>query len=65
MDATDDFPPSIIPLALDHEIDHRYPKLLKIPLLNAEHNTVHIPRKIIIDTLQPIDVADLKISKIS
>ena len=45
LDATDNLPPDIVPLAVDHTIDHKYPKLLKIPLLNIEHNTAHIPRK--------------------
>ena len=65
LDATDDLPSGIIPLAVDHNIDHKYPKLLKIPLLNTEHSTVHIPRKTVIGKLQPLDVVDFKVSNIS
>ena len=55
----------IMPLAVDHKIDHKYPKLLKIPLPNTEQNTVCIPRKPIIGSLQPIDVEDFEVSNIS
>ena len=65
LDATDDLPPDIIPLVVDHKIDHKYPKLLKIPLLNTQYNTVHIPRKTIIGKLQPIEVEDFEVSSIS
>ena len=34
-----DDPSGIISLAVDHKIDHKYPKLLKILFLNTEHNT--------------------------
>ena len=44
-DAADDLPSGIIPLAVDHKIDHKYPKLLKIPLCNTEYNTIYILRK--------------------
>ena len=47
LDAIDDLPSGIIPLSVDHKIGHKYPKLLKIPLLNTEHNIVHIPRNTI------------------
>ena len=56
--ATDDLPSGIIPLAVEHKIDHRYPRLLKIPLFNTKHNAVHIPRKTIIGNLWPIEVED-------
>ena len=52
-------------LAVDHKIDHRYPKLLKISLLNTENNTVQIPWKPIIGNLQSIEVEDFEISNIS
>ena len=32
-------------MVVDHKLHHKYPKLLKIPLLNTEHNTIYIPRK--------------------
>ena len=48
---------------MDHKIDDKYPKLLKIPLLNMEHNTVHILRKAI-GNLQPIEVEDFEVSNI-
>ena len=33
LNASEDLPSGIIPLAVDHRIDHKYPKLLNIPLL--------------------------------
>ena len=51
LDATDNLAPDIIPLEVDHKIDHKYPKLLGIPLLNTENNAVQIPRKTIIGRL--------------
>ena len=65
LDATDDLPSGIIPFAVDHKIDYKYPKLLQIPLPNTMQNTVHIPRKTVIGKFQPVDVADLKISNMS
>ena len=65
LDAVDDLPSGIIPLAVDHKIDHEYPKLLKTPLLNTKHSKVHIPRKTVIGNVQPIDVEDFEVSNIS
>ena len=65
MDATNNLPPGIIPLAVDHKIDHKYPKLMHITLLNMEHNTVQIQRKTVTGKLQPIDVTDSKANSIS
>ena len=44
LDAVDDLPSGIIPLAVDHKIDHKYPKLLRTSLLNTEYDTIYIPR---------------------
>ena len=40
LNATDNLPPGIIPMAVDLKIDHKYPKLLCITLLSMEYNTV-------------------------
>ena len=56
LDAADNLPADTIPLAVEHKIDHNYPKLLWIPLLNMEHNSAKIPRKTVIGKLQPIDL---------
>ena len=45
LNAADDLPSGNIPLAVDHKIGHKYPKLLKITLLHTKHNTLHIWRK--------------------
>ena len=50
---------------MDHKIDYTYPQLLKIPLFNTEHDTIHIPRKTIIGILQPIEIEDREVSNMS
>ena len=50
---------------MDHKTDHKYPKLLKIPLLNIEHETGYILTKTIIGNLQPIEMEGLKVCNIS
>ena len=50
---------------MDHKIDHKYQKLLKIPLLNTEHDTIHIPRKTIIGHLKPIEIEEFEVSNTS
>ena len=65
LDATDNLQPGVIPLAVDHKINHKYPKLLRISLLNTEHTTVQIPRKTVIGNLLPINITDSKVNNIS
>ena len=36
----DDSPSQFIPLAVDHKINHKYSKLLNIPILNMAHRKV-------------------------
>ena len=64
MDATDNLPWVIILLAVDHKIDHGYPKLLCIYQLNMEHNTVEIQRKTVIGKLQSIYITDSEVNNI-
>ena len=54
----------IIPLAATHRIDHKYPKLLNIPLLNTEYDAVHIPRKSMIGKLQPLEIGNIEINNV-
>ena len=65
LDVTNDLISGIITLTVDHKIDHKHPKLLKIPLINTEHHAVHFLRKTIPGNLQPIKVEDFKVSNIS
>ena len=64
LDTAEDLLSEIFPLAVHHKIYHKYPKVLNIPLLNTEHNTVHIPRKTFTENLQPIE-KDFEVSNIS
>ena len=61
----DDLPSGIIPLAVDHKIDNKYSKVLNIPLLNTEKDTIHVPRKNIIEKLQPIGIKDIEVNNVS
>ena len=65
LDAADNVPPSIIPLAVDHKMDHQYPKWLHILLLNTEFNTVQISRKTVIGKLYPIVITGSAVNNIS
>ena len=40
LDTSDDLPLGLIPLAVDHKINHIYPKLLSIPILNTAYDRV-------------------------
>ena len=62
--ANDDLMVGIIPLAVYHKIEHKYPKLLSIPQLNTEHDPVHVPRKTIIRKLQPLEIEDTEVSNV-
>ena len=64
LDTADDLT-SGISIAVDHRIDHKYPKLQNIPLPITEYDTIHIPRKTIIRKLQPIEIDDFEVSNIS
>ena len=65
IETTDNLTSGIIPLAVDHKIDPKYPKLLWIPQTKIEHNTVQSSRKTILGKLQPIDVTDSKVNNFS
>ena len=55
LNASNDQPSSIITLAVDHSMHHKYAKLLNIPLPNTKYDTFHIPRKTMLGILNPID----------
>ena len=40
LNATDDLLSGIIPLAVNHTIDHKFPQLMNIPLLNIEYAAI-------------------------
>ena len=49
-----DLPSELIPLAVYHKINHKYPNLLNIPILNMAHSKVYIPKLTIFWTLKPV-----------
>ena len=65
LDASDDLPLGIIPLVVDQKINHKYPKLLSIPILNITCNRVHIPRATVFGMLNPIEIESIEVSNIS
>ena len=56
LNSSDDLPSGNILLALDNRIDHKYTKLLNIPLHDTEYDAVHMPIKTVIGKLQPLDI---------
>ena len=64
LNATKDLPSGIILLAANHRIDHKYPKLLNISLLNTEYDAVHLLRKTVICKLLPIEIENIEVSNI-
>ena len=61
LNASDDLPSGLITQAVDHKIHHNYPKLLNIPLLNTEYDTIHVPRKTVIGTLHLMEMEDIEV----
>ena len=64
LNAGDDLLSGLIPLAVDHRIHHKYPKLLSVPLLNTAYDTVYIPRKTVIGTSHPLEIEDIEVSTV-
>ena len=60
-----DLPLVLILLAVDHKIDHKYPKSLSIPIFNTAYNGVYIPRATVICALNPAEVESTEIINIS
>ena len=65
LNASGDLLSGIIPFAVDHRIHYKYPKLLNLPLLNTEFDTVHVPRKTMLGTLHPIEIKNKEVSNIA
>ena len=53
LNTSDNLASGLNPLAVDHKIHDKYPKLLHIPLLNTRYDTVYIPKDVS-GTLHPI-----------
>ena len=52
--ASIDFLPELIPLAVDHKINHKYQKLLEIPILIW--HTEYMPKSFAFRTLEPVKI---------
>ena len=65
LNASDNLPSGTLSLAVDHRIDHKYPKLLNISLLSTEYDAVHVPRKTVIGKLQRSEMESIEISSVS
>ena len=62
---SDDLPSDLIPLAVSHKINHKYPKLLNIPILNMTDSRIYILKSTIFRMLKPVEIENLEISEIS
>ena len=65
LDANNDLLFGLIPLAVDHKINHTYPKSLCIPILHTAYDSVHVPRTIMFGTLNPTEIDSTEVSNIS
>ena len=61
---SDDLLLGLIPLAVHHRINHKYPKLLSIPILNMAYNKIYIPRSTVFNMLKPIEIENSEISRV-
>ena len=44
LNTSNDLPDQVIPIAVDHSINHKYPILLNTPVLNTSCNRVYVQR---------------------
>ena len=65
LSVSEDLLSGIIPLAVNYRIDHKYQKLLNIPLLSTGYNAVLVPRRTVIGKLQSIKIENVDVSNIS
>ena len=52
-------------LAVNHKINHKYPKLLSIPILNTMYENVCTPKATVNGILHPVEVESNEVSNIS
>ena len=65
LDTSSNLPLGIIPLVIEHNIDHKYPKSLGIPILNTAYDRVCTPRATVTSTLCPVKIECNGVSNIS
>ena len=53
--ASNDLPLGLIPLAVNHKINHNYLKLLSISTLSTVYSRVYVPGSAVLGTLKPIE----------
>ena len=46
-------------------MNHKYPKLLNIPILNMAHSRVYILKSTVFETLKQVEIENVEISEIS
>ena len=65
LSTSNDIPSELIPLAIDHKTNNKYPRLLNIPILNMTHSRVYIPKSTIFGALKPVKMNSAEISETS
>ena len=65
LDTSDDLPLALLPLVVDHKINHKYPKLLCKPILITSYDRAHVPRATGFSVLNVIEIESTKVSNIS
>ena len=54
----------LIPLAAEHKVNHKYPKLLSICVLNTSYDRVYVPRLMVFGMLKPLDTENAQTNKV-
>ena len=65
LDASDDLPSGLIPLVVDHFINHTYPKSLSILTPNTKYDRVCIPKATVFSMLNSNEIEITEVSNIS
>ena len=55
---TKKLPTGIIPLDITHNLNHKYPSELVIPLFNISNEEVKIPKNTMLGSINPINYVD-------
>ena len=65
LSTSDDLSDGLIPLAVNHKVNHKNPKLLNIHVLNTLYNRVYVPRSTTFGTLKILDTENAEVNEIS
>ena len=65
LDVSDDLPLGLIPLVVDHKIDHKYPKSASILILSTKYYRIYIPSAAVTGMLNLVEIESNEVRYIS